>query len=105
MTVWNRVRGDVGDTIVPILDGVTDLTGVTAVVAHVWTGTEPKVDLTAAVLSSTDRTITVQLGTWLQNTARAATYKVEYEVSFGASITRTWPEGPPDEIRVRAQGG
>lgn len=106
---WRRVSGDVGDTLVAVLDGVDTLDGVTAVEGHVWRwvrddGT-PRVTLAAAVTNAAAREVTVQLGGvggWLP-TASPGSWLFELEVTSGG-VTRTWPEGPPAVIDVRAQG-
>ena len=36
MTTWLKVRGDVKDTIVPVLSGVENLANVTSIEGHVW---------------------------------------------------------------------
>lgn len=105
MTTWNRVAGDISDTLTVTINGIADLTEVTAVEAHVWTDTISAVTLTAAVADATARTVTVQLGTWLQNTAVGGLrYNLEYELTFTGGTQRTWPENGTDFILVRAQG-
>ena len=104
-TNWNRVAGDVSDTITPIINGVADLSGVTAVETHVWTTSIAPVTLATTVASSSARTLTVQLGTWLQNTAvPGTTYKLEYQITFTGGRIETWPERDPDTLYIRAQG-
>jgi len=106
MTVFRRVQGDINDTIVPILNGVEDLTTATAVEAHVWLDGEPAETLTAIVLDATNRTIEVELGAvdgWLSDAA-PNTWYVEYQVTFADDTVLTWPAGSPDIIMVRAQG-
>ena len=109
-TTWYRTQGDVADTIVAqLMSGATaqDLTGVTAVEAHVWPqrgGTT--VTLTAAVTDATNGKVTVQLSgssSWL-NTAVAGPYWIEYQTTWSGGAVLTWPEGPRDQIIVEAQG-
>jgi hypothetical protein len=105
------VLGDVGDTRIVRLDGIEDLSGVTALEAHVWVGTRrvaTQETLTATVLDPTERTITVNLGTdlvtgWLPNVATRGEWNVEYQATFGSTVL-TWPNGKPDTIDVREQG-
>ena len=109
MTTWNRVNGDVNDTIVAQLAGVANLTGVTAVEAHVWPVTGgAAVTLTAAVTDATNRYVTVQLGAgggWLPSAA-AGPWNIEYQTTWSGGAIITWPEkgSPPDQIIVRQQG-
>lgn len=102
MTTWNRVAGDVDDTIDAVLNGVTDLTAATAVEGHVWHGRETPVTLTGSVVSASERRVRINLGSWLA-LASARSYSFEIQVSFGTTVI-TWPEDKPDEIRVRSQG-
>lgn len=102
MTTFNRVAGDTGDTLVAELTGVDSLSSATAVEAHVSRMDIAAATLTASVLSASARTITVALGAWLQNTAVAGEYDLEYEVTFASGAKLTWPEGTPDTLIVRA---
>lgn len=102
---WSRVQGDVNDTLTAKLDGVANLSGVTAIQAHVWrTGVSP-VTLTASVLNATDRTVTINLGAsggWLA-TATPAVWYLELQVTSGTTV-QTWPADNPAILRIRAQG-
>jgi hypothetical protein len=105
MSRWERVQGDVDDTITVTLGGIADLDDVTAVEAHVWTTSERET-LSAAVADSAARTILVQLGDangWLAS-ATAATWLAEWQLTFADGSVKTWPAGKPDEIKVRADG-
>ncbi len=99
---WQRVVGDTNDTFVARLDGIPDLTGVTAVEAHVWRPNVAPVTLEAAVTDAAARTVTVQLSPWLA-TATATTWLLEIQASFGTTV-RTWPEGNPAALQIRGQG-
>jgi hypothetical protein len=101
------VAGDTGDTRTIRLDGIADLTGVTAIEAYVWKEGDKSTrsTLTCSVADATARTVTVNLGAgggWLP-TARPGSYFFEIEATFG-TVIRTWPEGTPDTILVRASG-
>lgn len=102
MTTWNRVAGDTGDVLDAFLEGITDLSLATSVVGHVWHGTETPVTVTGSIVSAPLRQVRLNIGTFL-GSAVPRTYKLEFQVEFPAGPV-TWPEGPPDEIRVRAQG-
>lgn len=103
MTAWNKVRGDVSDTIIVILYGVESLTGAQSVEAHVWHETT-RFTLVAEVLNSADRTVLVHLGGvsgWLA-TAETKVWNHEVEITFTDGSILTWPSGKPDTITVRA---
>jgi hypothetical protein len=105
MTTWNRVQGDVGDTIVVTLNGVADLAAVTAVEAHVWRGATVAT-LTAAVTDADELEVTVELGDdegWLA-TAAAGAWRFETQATFADGSILTWPSSGTDHIKVRAQG-
>lgn len=105
MTVWNRVQGDIDDTIVVTLNGIDNLAGVDTVEGHVWRGTTTET-LDAAVADSAARTVTVQLGDadgWLA-TATAGYWRFEVQATFGDGTVLTWPADAADRIYVRAQG-
>lgn len=104
------VQGDVGDERTITLAGIDNLDSVSAVVAHVYTGNKTETThvatLDAAVASSSDCTITVQLGDatgWLA-TADPGNYRIEYQLTFANGDILTWPAVDGDRIRVRAQG-
>ena len=105
------VRGDIGDTRTVQLAGVSDLSGVTAIEAHVWIAANraaTAATLTATVTDPVLRTITVQLGVdpatgWLPAVATAGEWSVEYDLTFGTTRL-TFPNGPPDTITVRDSG-
>lgn len=104
MTTWNKVAGDIGDTIIVDLGGIANLTAVTDVEAHVWKqGTDPAV-LDATVLDSDECTITVELGDgtgWLA-TATQGRWSLEYQLTFGDGSVLTWPQMKPDLLIVRS---
>lgn len=100
---WDRVQGDINDTLVAQLDGVVDLAGVSAIVGHVWRPGTAATNLAASVLNAVDRTVTVELSPWLA-TATVGAWFFEIQATSG-SLTVTWPEASPAIIRVRAQGG
>ena len=102
MTRWNKVAGDVGDTLTVALGGVDNLDDASSVEAHVWSGSTATT-LTAAVDDSAARTITVQLSPWLES-ATPARWSIEFEVAFSGGAVLTWPADRPDIIIVRQQG-
>lgn len=105
MTTWNKVAGDIGDTITVTLGGIASLDAVVSVEAHIWKpGTPPEV-LAAAVTDNDTCTIQVQLGDatgWLVDAAQGR-WNIEYELTFGDGSELTWPQMRPDEIVVRSQ--
>jgi hypothetical protein len=102
---FHRVQGDIGDTLVTELDGVTDFTAATAV-ANVWlVGTTPtSLAATVANAVATDGTpcgrCTVVLGSWL--TTALGNYLLEYTVTFSNGAVLTWPADAPDMLIIRA---
>lgn len=106
MTTWQKVAGDVGDTITVTLGGITNLDAVQTLEAHVWVDGSDAVVLAAAVADSTASTITVDLGDatgWLA-TAGYGRWNAEYELTFLDGSKLTWPQMRPDTIVVRGQG-
>ena len=105
MSKWSRVQGDTNDTLVAQLAGVADLTGVTAIEAHVWPAQSigAAVTLAAVVTNAASRTVTVNLGSWI-STAGPGRYQLEIQTTWGGGPIITWPEGAPDELTIRAQG-
>ena len=111
MTTWNRVQGDVRDTVVAYLYGIQSFAGAT-VEGHVWSArTTGSTDLVAVVVDGVDPqgvvcgVCTVQLGVtsgWL-STATPGSWYLEHEVTFADNTVLTWPADSPDTIRVRAQ--
>jgi hypothetical protein len=105
MTTWQKVAGDVGDTITVTLGGIANLTAVSAVAAHVWQNGGSATVLDAAVTDAVACEILVQLGDtgeWLP-TASYGRYSLEYELTFLDGSVLTWPQMRPDEIVVRSQ--
>lgn len=112
MTTWNRVQGDISDTLTAYLYGVNTFAGA-SVEAHVWPTTGgTRVTLSAAVVDGTDTAgvacgvSTVQLGAgggWLP-LATPAAYFLEHQVTFADGKIITWPAQGYDGINVRAQG-
>jgi hypothetical protein len=103
MTSWNRVQGDIGDTVVVTLGGVADLTAVDTIVAHIKRGDTIE-ELDATVTSAVNRTVTVELGAadgWLA-TAAPGRWRIEYQATFLDGSVLTWPDDQPDTIIVRA---
>ena len=104
MTTWYRTAGNVGDTITPKVLGVASLSSVTAISAKVQLAsdsTAAETTLTATVLSATDCTVTVQLGSWLQNLTTAGTYRVWLLITFSGGVgPLAWPARMDDRIVV-----
>jgi hypothetical protein len=100
MTTWNRVAGDTGDTIDVTVLGITDATTASAWEAHVWITGTTATTLSASATSAT--VVRVNLGSWLTS-ATPGLYNLELQATV-AGNPRTWPEGTPDQIVVRAQG-
>lgn len=105
MTTWNRVQGDVDDSIVVTLNGIADLSAVDTLEAHVWRG-DTRETLDAEIADSAARTVLVHLGDetgWLA-TAEPGYWRFEVQATFGIGTVLTWPADEPDRIYVRAQG-
>jgi hypothetical protein len=100
---WKRYKGDVEDTIIVQIGGVTNLDLVTAVIGQVYPEdrSAAHVVLTAAVTDSPNRLVTIQLGTWLQTTATPGDYELKVRLSFGTKQW-TWPEEGHAVITVMA---
>lgn len=106
--LFERVQGDVNDTLVVQLDGVGNFTAATAD-ASAWTTGGAVVALTAAVVNAVDAEgspcgrCTVNLGGagGFLSTA-VGTYLLEYTVTFSDGTKLTWPEKTPDQLVVRA---
>jgi hypothetical protein len=122
MTTWNKVQGDVGDTLIARLMEASvgptedptpmDLTSVTLVEPYVvWpkNKVESRVFLPGSVYTNVGAGITpveglvlVQLSPWLE-TAEVGTWWLRYRLSSsGKKIT--WPDGKADRISVWAEG-
>jgi hypothetical protein len=102
--IFKRVQGDVDDYVDLEIDGVTDLTTVTAVEGYVWRR-RTIVELTAAVQDAANRIVRVQLGGaagWLAD-ARPGDWHVDVKLAFDNAQDLSWPSGVPDWIRVRAR--
>lgn len=99
---WHRRQGDEDDTIIVGVDGVLDLTAVTAVSAEIYYGSDPAVVLTAGVSNAATREVTVQLGGaagWLA-TAKEGRWRLYLVFSFGATGPITWPDEGYGEIII-----
>lgn len=100
---WYRHAGDVNDWIVvevseAIGANLDDVTSVQGRLEDV-DGTLADVTLTAAVTDSAAREVTVQLGTWLQNTAQVGqAWWVSLDISINASSIVTFPERPSNRL-------
>jgi hypothetical protein len=106
MTTWQRVAGDVGDTITVTLGGIANLDAVSAAEAHVWQDGGTATVLDAEVADAEACTVTVHLGgtgEWLP-TATPGRYRLEHQLTFLDGSVLTWPQMRPDEIVVRSQG-
>lgn len=107
---FRRVQGDVNDTLITQLTGVATFAGAT-VVAHVWQGSGTATNLTASVVNGTTSSgavcgvCTVNLSPWLATATPSLGWQLEYQVTFGDGSVLTWPDGAPDTLEVRAQGG
>lgn len=103
--IWNRTTGDVLDTIVAYLYGVTGTPSSSA--AHVWATGSTATTLTSACVAGTDISgtaclvHTIQLGTWLTSLTVGATYNLEHQITFADGRTITW-QG--DGVKVGVQG-
>lgn len=98
MTAWKRTAGDVADTIVAYLDGITGTP--TASEAHVGltTGTDTA-PLTSTCVAGVDQQgaacliHTITLGTWLAGltlTVSETPYELEHQITFADSRIITW---------------
>jgi hypothetical protein len=97
MTRYARVQGDTGDTLAVQLTGVATFTSALAI-AKVWIPGGTAESLTAEI--TPEGVCTVALGTWLADAV--GDYLIEYEITFDDGSVITWPEGPPDQVHVRA---
>lgn len=110
MTNLYRVVGDTNDTVTVTCGGVADLNGATSVEAHVWRTTSPasSATLTASVLSAADRTVLVELGSWI-TTAAPIVWRLEVQVTGTWADGKTGPRTFPSEgglpLTIRAAGG
>lgn len=110
MTSIYRVVGDTNDTVTVTCGGVDTLAGATAVEAHVWRTTSPTsaATLTATVLSAVDRTVLVELGSWI-TTAGPGVWRLEVQVTATWSDGETGPRTFPSEgglaLTIRSAGG
>lgn len=106
MTNWNRVAGDVNDTITAQLAGVETLTGVDTIVAHVKRTGTTAVTLPATVTDAATRTVTAELGAetgWLATVAEGVVYRVEWEATYIDGSKVTWPSRGTDTLTIRSQ--
>ena len=101
MTTWRRVSGDTNDTIDVEVLGIDDATAASAWEAHVWSPDGGSATTLTASATSTS-VVRVSLGSWLTSAA-AGNYNLELQATVGGN-PKTWPEGTPDQIIVRAQG-
>lgn len=101
--IQSAVQGDVGDLRSIQLDGITDLTAVTSIEAHVWKG-DDAATLTTTVTDAANRIVSVNLGGiggWLA-TADVGSWFFEIQATLGTTVL-TWPNrANPDVIEVRA---
>jgi hypothetical protein len=101
VTTWNRTAGDSGPSIVIELNGVDDLSTVTAVEGRVTLeGEGAAVVLPGVVTSSPNRTVTLDLSGWLQD-ADAGTWHLKTAATVtGEADPVSWPEKDYDRIIV-----
>lgn len=111
---WDRVQGDIGDSIVAKLNGVSDLTSVTHIEGHINNERHPTVSiLSASVLDATARTVRVMLGNagvgWLPTLdllgLEEDEFELHLELQFVDGTELTWPERGFAVIHVTAQKG
>lgn len=105
MSKWNRHKGDVADYVDVRIDGVLDLTLVTAVSGSVTYGSAgtPQA-LTATVLNPLTRIVRVSLSPWLA-TATIGCWRLATHLTFSGPVgALTWPEDGFDEIEVGPAG-
>lgn len=109
-TSWNRVSGDIKDTITVYLYGVATFAGCTAQTRVRPARGGAVQNLTAAVVNGLDADLeacgilTVQLGDvggWLP-TAAVGTWLADHKITFPDGSLVTWAEDDPNEIHVRA---
>ncbi len=95
--------GDSGDTRIVRLDGIADLSTVSSIAVYVKQK-RAKATLTATVLDSAARTITVNLGVaptdWLPAGPARGGWSIEYEVTMTNGNIITWPNSGYDSIQV-----
>lgn len=97
--------GDSGDTRIVRLDGITNLSTVSSIAVFVKQK-RVKATLTATVLDSAARTITVNLGVaptgWLAAGPTTGDWEIEYQVTMANGNIITWPNQGHDSIHVYA---
>lgn len=102
MSLWNRTRGDTGDTIQTVIEGISSLAGA-EVFAHVKRR-GVQVGLGVEVTDAEACAVTVHLGAteedWLA-TAAPGRWRLEYEINFADGRSITWPAQGFDTIMVR----
>lgn len=105
----DAVVGDRGDTRTVVAGRVADLTGVSAVEAHVWRRGDRHV-LTAEVDDPVECTVIIHLGDdvddWLPAQATPGDWNVEIECTWPTAppTVLTFPVGSPLTLTVRDQG-
>jgi hypothetical protein len=104
MSKWNRVQGDVNDTLTVTLAGLVDLSAATSAKGFVALGGQTTAELSVTIPSPSGLTLLVQLSPWLED-AVAGNWTAEWEVTFADASVLTWPDAGLDVIHVRDQQG
>ena len=103
MTTWKRVQGDTDDTIDVGVQGIDDATATSGWEAHVWQSDNKAATVETLTATATSATVVrVNLGSWITDAAEGQ-WNLEVQATI-AGDPKTWPEGTPDQIIVRAQG-
>jgi hypothetical protein len=102
VTTWNRTVGDSGPSIVVELNGVDDLSTVTAVEGRVTLNGGDAEILSGIVTSSPNRTVTLDLSGWLPDADAGVWYLKTVATVTGEADPVSWPEKGHDQVVVRA---
>lgn len=103
-STWNRVTGDIKDTITAKLNGINDLLNAVSGEAHIW-ACDGGATVTAPVTitDAANSIVRADLSSWLP-TAVPGPYDLEWEITFGDGSQWTWPSLGRDRINIRQQG-
>jgi hypothetical protein len=103
MSLYLAVQGDNRTVLPAYLTGVSDLTGATAVVAHL-TGVYPATGTYSLGVTVTDpANRAVRLTIQSTDSVAPGEYLLEWQVTFSDGTVLTWPTDGYDLLRVRPQ--
>lgn len=87
------------------LEDGTEPESTAVVVAHIWRGSTPAVDLECSVTDAEGCEVVIDFGDeegWLASRPAAGLWLVEYQATFDDGAVVTLPATWPDEVYVRA---